>query len=114
MDVPKKSDVSEVDMRDTGEGYKNPLASSKILSPLMPPKRGGSSTSLSKLSSAVMIPGLNRYTKRQNELYSEVWKLLSPSSTGVPALLPCAMLPRQARGTHKKQLKNYCTVHSVS
>ena len=40
--------------------------------------------------------------RRQNELYSEVWKLFSQSSTDAPFLLPCAMLPRQARGTHKK------------
>ena len=26
------------------------------------------------------------------------------SSTSVPALLPCAVLPRQARGTHRKRL----------
>ena len=39
-------------------------------------------------------------TKRQNELWSEVWKLFSQSSTDVPALLPCASLPRHARGTH--------------
>ena len=36
------------------------------------------------------------HTKRQSELYSEVWKLSSQSSTGEPALLPCALLPRQA------------------
>ena len=41
-------------------------------------------------------------TKRQNEVYSEAWKLISQSSTDAPALLlPCAMLPRQARGTRK-------------
>ena len=44
------------------------------------------------------------HTKRQNELYSEVWKLFSQSSTDVPALLPCAILPKEARGMHKKQL----------
>ena len=43
-------------------------------------------------------------TKRQNELFSEVWKLFSQSCTHVPAQLPSAMLPRQARGTCKKQL----------
>ena len=43
------------------------------------------------------------WTKRQNELYSEVWKIFSQSSTDVPALLSCAMLPWQARGTFKKQ-----------
>ena len=32
-----------------------------------------------------------------------IWKLLSPSSTDVPALLPCAMLPRQARVNAQKQ-----------
>ena len=36
-------------------------------------------------------------TKRQNELYDEVWNLFSQGTTDVPALLP-----RQARGTHKK------------
>ena len=41
-------------------------------------------------------------TKRQNELYIEIWQLCSQSSTDALALLPCAMLPRQARGTHKK------------
>ena len=41
-------------------------------------------------------------TKRHNELYSEVWKRFSQSSTDVPALPPHAMLPRQARGTLKK------------
>ena len=30
--------------------------------------------------------------------------MFSQSSTDVSALLPCAMLPRQARGTHKKHL----------
>ena len=40
-----------------------------------------------------------RNTKRQNELYSEVWKLFSQSSTDVPALLPFAVLPRQAKGS---------------
>merc|ERR1719188_1066515 len=63
----KKSDASEVDQKDITEGSKNPLTSSKILSPLMPPKRGGSSTSLSKLSSAVMIPGLNRQLSRSTD-----------------------------------------------
>ena len=43
-------------------------------------------------------------TKRQNELYSEVWKLFSQSSIGVPALLPCAMLPRQACWELTRQL----------
>ena len=32
-------------------------------------------------------------TKRQNELYNEVCKLFSQSSTDAPALMPCAMLP---------------------
>ena len=44
-------------------------------------------------------------TKRHNELYSEVWKRFSQSSTDVPALPPHAMLPRQARGTLKKYTK---------
>ena len=34
---------------------------------------------------------------------SEVWKLFSQSSAGVPVLLPCAPLPRQGEGTHKKE-----------
>ena len=33
-------------------------------------------------------------TKRQNELYIEVWKLFSLISTHISALLPCAMLSR--------------------
>ena len=33
----------------------------------------------------------------QNELFSGVWKLSSQSCTDVPAQLPSAMLPRQAR-----------------
>ena len=41
-------------------------------------------------------------TKRQNELFSEVRKLFSQSCTDVPAQLPSAMLPRQARGTCKE------------
>ena len=41
-------------------------------------------------------------TKRQNELFSEVRKLFSQSCIDVPAQLPSAMLPRQARGTCKK------------
>ena len=52
------------------------------------------------------------YTKRQNELYSEVWKLFSQSSTDVPALLPCAMLPRQARKLTKNSSQNL--LHSSS
>ena len=30
-----------------------------------------------------------KYTKRQSELFSEVWKLFSQSCTDVPAPLPC-------------------------
>ena len=58
----KKSNASEADQREAGGGEvsKNPLTSA-LLSPLMPPRRGGSSTSLSKLSSAAMIPGMNRH-----------------------------------------------------
>ena len=33
--------------------------------------------------------------------------------TDVPALLPCALLPRQARGTHKKQLTNPHSIWGV-
>ena len=42
------------------------------------------------------------YTKRQNELYSVVWNLFSQGSTDAPALLPCAIVLRQARGNKKK------------
>ena len=31
-------------------------------------------------------------TKKQNELYSEVWKEFSQGSSDIPALLPSAML----------------------
>ena len=56
-----------------------------------------------------------RYTMRQNELFSEVWKLFSQSCTDVPAQLPSAMLPRQARGTCKKTvIQTSETVHFVS
>ena len=41
-------------------------------------------------------------TERQNELYSEVWKLFAQSSTGVPVLLPSAMLPRTHKGNSQK------------
>ena len=43
-------------------------------------------------------------TTRQNEVCSEVWKLLSLSSTYVPALLPCVMLLIQDGGREKNQL----------
>ena len=43
-------------------------------------------------------------TKGQNELYTEVWRLLPQSYTDVPALLPYAMLPRRARETHIRKL----------
>ena len=36
-------------------------------------------------------------------MYREVWNLFSLSSTDVPALLPCAMLPKLVGGTFKKQ-----------
>ena len=36
-------------------------------------------------------------------MYSEGWKLPLQSSTDIKALLPCALLPRQGRGTHKRQ-----------
>ena len=55
------------------------------------------------------------FTKRQNELLSEVWKLFSQSRTDVPAQLPSAMLPRQARGTCKQTvIQTSETVHFVS
>ena len=41
--------------------------------------------------------------KRGQDSKMQVRKLFSQSSTDVPALLPCALLPRQARGTFKKQ-----------
>ena len=54
-------------------------------------------------------------TKRQNELFSEVWKLFYQGCTDVPAQLPSAMLPRQARGTCKKTvIQTSETVHFVS
>ena len=51
-------------------------------------------------------------TTYQNELYSRFCKLFSESSTGIPALLPCSLLPRQARGTFRNFFtKPHCTVH---
>ena len=51
-------------------------------------------------------------TTSQNELWSRFGKLFFPSSPDVPALLPAAMLPRQARGTHKRTVyQTYSTVH---
>ena len=50
---------------------------------------------------------IQRTTGRQNELFLRLGKLFYESSTGVPALLPCSQLPRQARGTLR-------TVHFVS
>ena len=43
-------------------------------------------------------------TKRQNKLWSRFCKVVFVIAIDVPALLPCAILPRQPRGTHKKQL----------
>ena len=52
------------------------------------------------------------HTTSQNELYTGFCKLFSESSTGIPALLPCSLLPRQARGTLRKLFtKPHCTVH---
>ena len=51
-------------------------------------------------------------TKRQNELFWRLCKLFSQSCTDVPAQLPSAMLPRQARGTCKKTVIQ--TAHFVS
>ena len=45
---------------------------------------------------------IKRNTTSQNQLWSRFGKLFFPSSPDVPALLPSAMLPRQAWGTHKK------------
>ena len=51
-------------------------------------------------------------TTSQNQLWSRFGKLFFQSSPDVPALLPSAMLPRQARGTHKKTVfQTYSTVH---
>jgi len=51
-------------------------------------------------------------TTSQNQLWSRFGKLFFPSSPDVPALLPSAMLPRQARGTHQKTVyQTYSTVH---
>ena len=46
----------------------------------------------------------DKCTRRQNELYSEVLKLFSERSTGLPAPLPRVILPRQARVTCKKPI----------
>ena len=52
---------------------------------------------------------------KMNCLHSEVRKLFSQSCTDVPAQLPSAMLPRQARGTCKKTvIQTSETVHFVS
>ena len=62
-----------------------------------------------------LVVDVKSTTKRQNELLGEVWKLFSLSSTDVPALLPCARLPRQARGTQERTAyKPSRTVHFVS
>ena len=64
-----------------------------------------------------IILQLTSCTKRQIETHSEVWKLFSQSSTGVPALLPCAMMPKQIRGTSKEQISKpaaHFAVHFVS
>ena len=65
------------------------------------------STHVDNLSSrikgyAVQVHSGVRNTKRQKDLYNEVWELFTENFTGVPALLPCSMMPRQARGPHKK------------
>ena len=58
------------------------------------------------------LPFIKHHTTSQNELYSRFCKLFSESSTGIPALLPCSLLPRQARGTLRKLFtKPHCTVH---
>ena len=55
------------------------------------------------------------YTKRQNELFSEVRKLLSQTCTDVPAQLPSAMLPRQDMELVKKTvIQTSETLHFVS
>ena len=55
------------------------------------------------------------HTKGQNELFSEIRKLFSQSCTDLPAQLPSAMLPWQARGTCKKTvIQTSETVHFVS
>ena len=55
-------------------------------------------------------PGKNT-TRSQNQLWSRFGKLFFTSSPDVPAQLPSAMLPRQARGTCKKTVyQTYSTV----
>ena len=59
--------------------------------------------------------GAERATRWQNELYSRFCELFSKSSVGIPALLPCSLLPRQARVTLKKLFtKPHCTVLLVA
>ena len=44
--------------------------------------------------------------------YSRFCKLFSESPTGITALLPCSLLPRQARGSLRKFFtKPHCIVH---
>ena len=57
-------------------------------------------------------PTLSPSTKRQNELYSEVWKLISPSSFDVPALLPCCQ--GKLGELTKTAYKTFCTVQFVA
>ena len=47
-------------------------------------------------------------TKRQNELFCEVWKLFSQSCSDVPTQLPSAMLPNK-----KKTYQNFRNSHLV-
>ena len=58
-----------------------------------------------------MIIDVRAPTKRQNDLYSVVWKLFP---TGVPALLPCALLPWKAGELTKPVHKTFCAAHFVS
>ena len=60
----------------------------------------------SGFSSLVSLAQHVQITKSQNELYSRFCILFSESSTVIPALLPCSLLPRQARGTLRKWFTN--------
>ena len=59
-----------------------------------------------------LVRNLKRTTTSQNQLWNRFGKLFFQSFPDVPALLPSAMLPRQARGTRKKTVyQTYSTVH---
>ena len=52
-------------------------------------KRASANGTLNLARTTANTPGRTLHTKRQNELYNELGKLFSQSSTGVPALLLC-------------------------